>query len=309
MFQVKTRKIVFTVLLFSLSAIILSSYSNFDLNQKSIAFAQTDPSAQTPDPTADLGAGPIPENNSTDMGNGPIPEDNSTSSMPVDNSTSFTTPDISGPENQTDTALPGEINSTVDNTIPQVTSSPPATPPQPTSVFTPTQEDIQNINQAKASQTIAAEVNVGSNQSQTTTIDNNVSVQTTSSTPDSLNVNVSASSQTGPKVIAFNLNATTINVANLNDLGVMYDGKLIQPAPNMDAILHAKPTDNPSFAIVVTQSGVQILVLVPHFSTHSITITNMSKVIAPVVPEFGPIAGMIIIISVIGSLVISRRFS
>ena len=43
-------------------------------------------------------------------------------------------------------------------------------------------------------------------------IDNNVSVQTTSNTPDSLNVNVSASSQTGPKVIVFNLNATTINV-------------------------------------------------------------------------------------------------
>ena len=57
----------------------------------------------------------------------------------------------------------------------------------------------------------------------------------------------------------------------------MYDGKPISPAPNMDAILHAKSTDNPSFAIVVTQSGVQVLVLVPHFSTHSITITNMSK--------------------------------
>ncbi len=100
-----------------------------------------------------------------------------------------------------------------------------------------------------------------------------------------MGVQVTATNQTGPKVIVFNLNATTINLQNLKDLGVMYDGKLIQPAPNMDAILHAKPTDNPSFAIVVTQSGVQVLVLVPHFSTHSITITNMSKVI-PAVPEF-----------------------
>jgi hypothetical protein len=174
------------------------------------------------------------------------------------------------------------------------------------SVFTPTQQDIENINQAKANQTIAAEVNVGANQS-TTTIDNNVSVQTTSNTPDSLNVNVSASSQTGPKVIAFNLNATTVDVSNLKDLGVMYDGKIIQPAPNMDAILHAKPTDSPSFAIVVTQSGIQVLVLVPHFSTHSITIMNMSKVI-PVVPEFGPIVTMIITISLVGSIALSRRF-
>ena len=178
--------------------------------------------------------------------------------------------------------------------------------PRSTSIFTPTQQDIENINQAKANQTIAAEVNIGTNQSQTTSIDNNVSVQTTNNTPDSLNVNVSASSQTGPKVIAFNLNATTVNLQNLNNLGVMYDGKLIQPAPNMDAILHAKPTDNPSFAIVVTQSGIQVLVLVPHFSTHSITIMNMSKVI-PAVPEFGQITIMIFAIAVVSIIAVSAK--
>ena len=114
MSQGRIKKIFFTVMLFSLSAIILSSYSNCDLNQKSNAFAQTS------DPLADPGSGPIPEDNSTsNLGTGPIPEDNSTS---------FTTPDISSPENRTDTPLPGEINSTVDNTIPQVTSNPPAVP-------------------------------------------------------------------------------------------------------------------------------------------------------------------------------------
>jgi predicted secreted protein with PEFG-CTERM motif len=172
------------------------------------------------------------------------------------------------------------------------------------SVFTPTQQDIQNINQAKVNQTIAAEVNVGTNQS-TTSIDSNVSVQTTSNTPDSLNVNVSAPSQTGPKVIVFNLNATTVNLQNLNNLGVMYDGKLIQPAPNMDAILHAKSTDSPSFAIVVTQSGIQVLVLVPHFSTHSITIMNMSQVIAPTVPEF-PFAAIVLVIATFSIVLLSR---
>lgn len=172
------------------------------------------------------------------------------------------------------------------------------------SVFTPTQQDIQNISQAKINQTIAAEVNVGTNQS-TTTIDNNVSVQTTSNTPNSLNVNVSAPSQTGPKVIVFNLNATTVNLQNLNNLGVMYDGKLIQPAPNMGAILHAKSTDNPSFAIVVTQSGIQVLVLVPHFSTHSITIMNMSQVITSPVPEF-PFAAIVLVIATFSIVLISR---
>ncbi len=178
------------------------------------------------------------------------------------------------------------------------------TPNQSSSIFTPTQQDIQNINQAKANQTIAAEVNIGTNQSETQSIDNKVSVQTTQNTPDSLGVKVSATNQTGPKVIAFNLAATTINVANLKDLGIMYDGKLISPAPNMDAILHAKPTDNPSFAIVVTQSGVQVLVLVPHFSTHTITIINMSKVI-PAIPEF-PFSSLMLIIAILPIILISK---
>ncbi|MDE1769381.1 MAG: hypothetical protein KGI28_02350 [Thaumarchaeota archaeon] len=174
---------------------------------------------------------------------------------------------------------------------------------QSTTVITPTPQDIQNINQAKTSQTIAAEVNVGASQPTTTTIDNTVSVQTTSSTTDSLNVNVSAPSQTAPKVIMFNLPAST-NISNLKDLAIKYDGKFIQPTPTMDAILHAKSTDNPSFAIVVTQSGVQVLVLVPHFSTHSITIVNMSKVI-PVVPEF-PLSILTLMIATFSIILIPR---
>jgi plastocyanin/sugar lactone lactonase YvrE len=180
----------------------------------------------------------------------------------------------------------------------------PTNPSASTSVFTPTQQDIQNINEAKASQTIAAEVNVGANHAETKSIDNNVSVQTTINNPDSLESKVTASAQTGPKVIMFNLPATTVNVQNLKDLGIMYDGKPISPALNMDAILHAKSTDNPSFVIVVTQSGVQVLVLVPHFSTHTITITNMSKVI-PSVPEF-PFAILTLIIATFSIVLIPK---
>ncbi len=169
--------------------------------------------------------------------------------------------------------------------------------------FTATQHDLDSITQAVQNQTIAAEVNIG-NQS-TTSIDNTVSVQTTNSTADSMNINVSAPSQTGPKVIVFNLNSTTINLANLNNLGIMYDGKLIHPAANVDAVLHGKSTDTPTFAVVITQSGVQVLVLVPHFSTHTITIMNMSQLSAPTVPEF-PTAGIILVIATVSLVVVSR---
>ena len=106
MLHEKSRKIFFTILLFSLSAIILSSCSNFYSNQKSSAFAQTY------DPSTDPGAGPIPEDNSTYIASGPIPEDNSTS---------FTTPDMTSPENQTNTILQSDINATGGSTTSQGT--------------------------------------------------------------------------------------------------------------------------------------------------------------------------------------------
>jgi hypothetical protein len=170
-------------------------------------------------------------------------------------------------------------------------------------VLRASQQDIDSIHQAEQNQTIAAEVNIG-NQS-TTSIDNTVSVQTTNSTADSMNINVSAPSQTGPKVIVFNLNSTTINLQNLNNLGIMYDGQLIHPAANVDAVLHGRSTDTPTFAVVITQSGVQVLVLVPHFSTHTITIMNMSQLSAPTVPEF-PIASIILVIATVSIVVVSR---
>jgi plastocyanin len=197
--------------------------------------------------------------------------------------------------------------SVTNSTYFQLAGPAPEIAPVNTPVITPTQQDVDNINKARSNQTIAAEINVGNDKTDTKSIDSSVQVQTTSNTPDSLGVKVSAANQTGPKVIVFNINATTINVKNLKDLGVMYDGKPITPAQNMDSILHAKSTDEPSFAIIVTQSGVQVLVLIPHFSTHTITITNMTQVI-PAVPEFGPVAGLVVVVSMILCVVASKRF-
>jgi hypothetical protein len=162
-----------------------------------------------------------------------------------------------------------------------------------------TQQDIQNISQA-----IAAEVNIRSNKTEAKSIDSNILVQTTQITSDSLGVQISANNQTSPKIIAFNLAVASVNVQNLKDLGVMYDGKSIQPASDVSSLLHAKSTDDPKYVIVVTQYGVQILVLVPHFSTHTITLTNMSKVI-PVVPEF-PFASIMLLIATFSIILLSK---
>ena len=192
-------------------------------------------------------------------------------------------------------------------TTPSTTSSPPtpsSTQPSAGVIVSATQQDIDNIDKAKSNETIAAEINIINQTVQTTSIDNNISVHTDNTSSDSLSVTVSAPNQTIPKVILINLEDTAINVGNLKYLGIMYDGNPIAPAVDVNSILHAKNTDNPSFAIIATQSGAQILVLIPHFSTHVITITNMSKIIPPV-PEF-PFAISVFVISVASSLVFYR---
>ena len=148
-----------------------------------------------------------------------------------------------------------------------------------------TEQDLSSIEGAKTNETIAAEVNVGIGNVDHKSIDSNVTVKTENFTNDSVAITVNASSGTGPKVILINLNSTTIDVANVKYLHVMYDGHLITPAANVDEILHATSSDQPHYAILITQSGAQILVSIPHFSTHTITLSSISKVM-PTVPEF-----------------------
>ena len=189
---------------------------------------------------------------------------------------------------------------------PSTTSAPtqPSTPTVAPAVINASPYDTADIVRAKSNQTIAAEINVINQTIQTQSIDNSVSVKTNNTSSDSLSLTVSASSQTSPKVVLINLGTTSINVANLKDLEIMYDGKSIQPATDVYSLLHVKNTDDPKYAIVVTQSEVQILVSVPHFSTHTITITNMSKVILAI-PEF-PLAAVVLVTGITVSLVFYR---
>ncbi|MGI0006438.1 MAG: hypothetical protein ACREAR_00370, partial [Nitrosotalea sp.] len=168
-----------------------------------------------------------------------------------------------------------------------------------------TEQDISNIESAKTNETIAAEINVGIGDVEHKSIDNNVMVQTANVTNDSVAITVNASSGTGPKVILFNLNSTTIDVSSINSMHVLYDGHPITPAANIDEIMHATSSDPPRYAILITQSGAQILISIPHFSTHTITLANMSKVI-PTVPEFSTMAGLVIAVSTIGVIGLTR---
>jgi len=160
-----------------------------------------------------------------------------------------------------------------------------------------TQQDANNIDDAKKNDTIAAEVDINNENVGTQSIDNNVSVKTEHPTSDTVSITVNASSQTGPKVLLINLNSTTIDVANMKYIDVLYDGNHIAPAANVDEVLHPASSDQPHYAILVTQSGAQILVSIPHFSPHTITISKIDKVMSTAVPEF-PIALLVMLVAV-----------
>lgn len=160
-----------------------------------------------------------------------------------------------------------------------------------------TQQDANNIDDAKKNDTIAAEVDINNENVGIQSIDNNVSVKTEHPTSDEVSITVNASSQTGPKVLLINLNSTTIDVANMKYIDVLYDGNHITPAANVNVVLHPASSDQPHYAILVTQSGAQILVSIPHFSTHTIIVSKINKVMSTAVPEF-PIALLVMLIAV-----------
>ncbi|MDE1765640.1 MAG: hypothetical protein KGI27_05090 [Thaumarchaeota archaeon] len=165
------------------------------------------------------------------------------------------------------------------------------------------QQDANNVENAIENKTVAAEVNIGQGNEETKSIDSNIDVHT-NSTSDAVSVTVDSKTESGPKVMVFNLNSTTIDVSNVKYLHVTYDGHPIAPATDVNAVLHPKSTDEPSYAILITQHGAQIIVSIPHFSTHTITLSNISKVILPV-PEF-PIPVYVLIVALISIVIFSK---
>ncbi len=165
------------------------------------------------------------------------------------------------------------------------------------------QEDQQinnDVSDAIENKTVSTIVNIGEKNEETKSIDDNIESHTDNSTADSVSVTVDSKIESGPKVIIFNLNSTTIDASSVKYLHITYDGQSIAPAADLNSVLHAKSTDNPSYAIIITQNGAQVLVSIPHFSTHTITLSSISKVMSPVppVPEF-PLAVPVLLVGIV----------
>ena len=116
------RKIVHSILLLGITAILVLSFNSFDVQSKFTAFAQTPGDS-----------GPIPEGNYTDPNTGPIPEDNSTDPTAIPDPLSNST-DIQNPNPAfADTMPQDNTTSPLENMSIPLENSSSQSPPVPTS--------------------------------------------------------------------------------------------------------------------------------------------------------------------------------
>lgn len=299
-----SRTILMSVLILSVANLIIfpSSHENSSSQVMSLknAYAQySDPVSNSSDNSTDSGS--LPQDNSTDSGSVSQNDSIDLNQTENENTLSENTTINQQSSNEYDQNKMGENQSSgnqqeIDEANNENNNE--------KATHQEDQQDADNIQSAIENKTVAAEVDIGAGNEEIKSIDNNIDVSVSNSTSDEVSVKVDSKSESGPKVIILNLNSTIINVANVKYLHIMYDGHSIAPATDLNALLHPKSTDEPSYAIVVTQNGAQVFVSIPHFSTHTITLSNISKV--STIPEF-PLSSIMVFVLMIALMISITR--
>ena len=132
------------------------------------------------------------------------------------------------------------------------------------------QKDQDDIKSAEDSKQIPAEVEVSSSDATITQIDPKFSVSVSRPSDNSLSVSIAGANGTGPRVLLINVTKDAGALSSLASLRVTYDGNKISQASSLSQVLSGTSTSPPSYIVLATSSGVQLLVFIPHFSSHLI---------------------------------------
>jgi len=112
---------------------------------------------------------------------------------------------------------------------------------------------------------------------------------------EKVEVTVSSEVEKG-KTVILNIDDHTLPVLQLDGIIVLYDNEEIGPADDYEDVLDPTDENVPEYLILIGEKGIQVLVSIPRFSTHTITITH--------VPEVPPAALNVVLIIGIAVLVV-----
>ncbi len=132
------------------------------------------------------------------------------------------------------------------------------------------QKDQDDIKSAKDSKQIPVEVEVSGSDAKITQIDSKFSVSVSRPSDNSLSVSIAGTNVTGPRVLLISIAKDAGALSSLGSLKVSYDGIKISEASSLSQVLSGTSTSPASFIVLLTSTGAQLLVFIPHFSSHLI---------------------------------------
>jgi hypothetical protein len=132
------------------------------------------------------------------------------------------------------------------------------------------------IASAVANGTIPAEVQISSSGQNLDIIDHSFSVSVGRVSDRGVAITVSGQNITGPRTFLIDVNGSLAQSITSGSFEILFDGQQISEASSVSAVLSPQPGAQATYAVVQTSGGVQLLVSVPHFSTHVIEILGVS---------------------------------
>jgi len=122
-----------------------------------------------------------------------------------------------------------------------------------------------------------------------------------------IEVNIS-SDETGGKTIVIDADNETFNVININNIRVKYDGEIIGMASNYSDVLNPDDDNGTAeYLIIIGSDGIQVLVSIPSFSDHVISITEIGSAVGTVQQTPG-FTAMITLLAVVFLIFIGKIF-
>lgn len=146
---------------------------------------------------------------------------------------------------------------------------------QPVTVMTQAQFNHRNqVTTGIMAGDVGAEVDIEDEDSSSTVVYDSLNISITQVENNTVSINISSELSQGTTV-SLSVSSDILEVVQEENVTILFDGKQIQMADNYDDIMNPDDDDGAAeYLVVVGSEDVEVLVSIPHFSAHSITITT-----------------------------------